>query len=304
MTETPAPATPPASLPAPLRIQLPDERKIAFRVYGDPEGVPVFYFHGWPGSSSEGSLYADAAQDAGVRVFAVDRPGIGGSDPQPERTLTDWAADMEALADILGLKRFGILGISGGGPYAAACAHAMPDRITACGLVAALGPIESGTKGMPTANRVLYGVARRLPFLIRPLMKAAFGRLLAKPDEIEASLAKMVSGFPEPDGSLMQQPETLAWMANGFRESFQQGIDGPAQDLALYTRRWPFALEDVACKVYVWHGEKDVSVPPRMGRAYAERIPGAEARFDPEQGHISMVEAHIDEVLRTLGRAR
>lgn len=292
--------------PAPLRMALPDGRKIAFRIYGDPEGAPLFYFHGWPGSSSEASLYAEAADAAGVRIFAFDRPGMGGSDPQPRRTLLDWAADVAALGDTLGLKRFPVLGVSGGGPYAAACAYAIPERLTACGLLAALGPLELGTKDMVPGNRVLYGVARRLPFLVRPMLRMSFGRILAppEPEEVESRLAEMLSDFPEPDGALMQRPEILRWMATDLREAFQQGLDGPARDLALYTRRWPFVLEDIACPVHVWHGGRDASVPPRMGRAYAERIPGASATLLPDEGHLSMVLASIDVVLRTLSRAR
>lgn len=290
--------------PAPLRMALPDGRKIAFRLYGDPNGTPLFYFHGWPGSSSEASLYAEAASRAGVRIFAFDRPGMGGSDPQPGRTLLDWTSDVAALGDTLGLKRFPVLGISGGGPYAAACAYAIPERLTACGLLAALGPLELGTAGMAPANRMLYGVARRLPFLTRPMLRMTFGRMLAAPEETESRLAEMLGGFPEPDGPLMQRPEILRWMATDLREAFQQGLDGPVRDLTLYARRWPFALEDIACPVHVWHGERDTSVPPHMGRAFAERIPGASATFDPDQGHLSMVLASIDGALATLGRAR
>src|SRR5215510_3131644 len=101
-------------------VDLPDGRRLAYAEYGDPQGHPTFYFHGLPGSRLEAVLAAESAAQAGIRLVASDRPGVGGSDPQPRRTLLDWPADVVQLADRIGVARFSIIGVSGGAPYAAA----------------------------------------------------------------------------------------------------------------------------------------------------------------------------------------
>jgi pimeloyl-ACP methyl ester carboxylesterase len=129
-------------------IALADGRRLAYREYGARDGAPVFFFHGWPGSRLDFAPNDATAADAGVRVIAVDRPGIGGSDPQAGRRVLDWPVDVAALADSLALDRFAVLGFSFGGPYARACAYALPDRVTYAGLVSCLGPIDD-----PAAKR-------------------------------------------------------------------------------------------------------------------------------------------------------
>ncbi len=107
-------------------IQLPDGRKLSYAEYGDSQGVPVFFFHGFPGSRFDGEYSGQAAAEMGIRLIAPDRPGMGHSDFQPNRRLLDWPADVGRLADTLGLDKFGVLGYSGGGPHALACAVRIP----------------------------------------------------------------------------------------------------------------------------------------------------------------------------------
>jgi pimeloyl-ACP methyl ester carboxylesterase len=110
-------------------IRLRDGRRLGYAEWGDPDGRPLFYFHGWPGARVEGRLGDEAARAQGVRMIALDRPGMGLSDYQPRRTLVDWPDDVIQLAAAMGLDRFAVLGISGGGPYAAACAWKLSDRL-------------------------------------------------------------------------------------------------------------------------------------------------------------------------------
>src|SRR5262249_37258319 len=99
-------------------ITLADGRRLAFCEYGAPQGKPVFSFPGWPGSRLEARLAAPTARRFNARLIAVDRPGFGRSDFKKRRTLVDWPGDVAKLADALGLDRFSIAGVSGGGPYA------------------------------------------------------------------------------------------------------------------------------------------------------------------------------------------
>jgi pimeloyl-ACP methyl ester carboxylesterase len=121
-------------------VDLPDGRRLGVTDVGDPEGVPVLYFHGVPGSRLDftSERYDEALRAAGVRFIAADRPGFGLSDPKPGRGHADWPADVSALADSLELDRFAVLGYSRGGHYALACAALIPDRLTAVGLLSAV----------------------------------------------------------------------------------------------------------------------------------------------------------------------
>jgi pimeloyl-ACP methyl ester carboxylesterase len=115
------------------RIELRDGRQLGYAEWGDSAGGPLLFFHGWPGSRLEGRLGDEAAKTCRVRLIALDRPGMGLSDFQSRRALVDWPDDVVQLADALGLERFAVLGISGGGPYAAACAWKLSDRLTHAG---------------------------------------------------------------------------------------------------------------------------------------------------------------------------
>lgn len=143
-------------------IRLGNGRTLAFCEFGDPKGTPVFVFHGGVGSRGFGLLFEEAAADLGVRIISPDRPGYGRSDPQPDRTLLDWPADVSALGDSLGLDAFCLLGVSGGGPWAAACAFALPDRLRSVGLASPVGPPAAPRS---IGIRLIARLARHLPWL-------------------------------------------------------------------------------------------------------------------------------------------
>ena len=125
-----------------LRFVLPSGRGLGYDDHGPAEGQPVFYFHGVPSSRLDLHQFASEAlaERLGIRVIAVDRPGCGRSDFQSGRTIADWPADVATLADGLGIERFAALGWSGGGPYALACARALPQRVSTAALVSSVGP--------------------------------------------------------------------------------------------------------------------------------------------------------------------
>src|SRR5690606_28847831 len=120
-----------------------DGRALHFMEFGRPDGVPAFGFHGTPGSRFMFRLADPAASRLGLRLIAPERPGFGLSSFQKRRKLSDWASDMRELADALGIDRFAVAGVSGGGPYAAACAALMPERVLAAALVSPMGPVRA-----------------------------------------------------------------------------------------------------------------------------------------------------------------
>jgi pimeloyl-ACP methyl ester carboxylesterase len=120
-------------------IQLEDGRALELHELGDPDGFPIAFQHGTPGS---GTLYERWATP-GVRLVGYDRAGYGGSARMPGRAVVDIVADIQALADALALDRFATWGLSGGGPHALACAALCDDRLVAAASLAGVGPYEA-----------------------------------------------------------------------------------------------------------------------------------------------------------------
>lgn len=148
-------------------IKLPDGRRLAYAEYGDANGRAVFLFHGLPGSRLSWGLLPGDPIPAGLRIIAPDRPGYGRSDSKPHRTLLDWAEDVEQLADGLGIAEFAIVGVSGGGPGALACAWKIPNRVTSVGIVSSPAPTDAPGvfEGMSKTNRFFIKLAWRAPWL-------------------------------------------------------------------------------------------------------------------------------------------
>jgi pimeloyl-ACP methyl ester carboxylesterase len=277
-------------------LLLRDGRRIGCAEYGRPDGVPGFYFHGHPGSRLEPELAEDAAAEAGVRVIALDRPGYGLSDLRPGRTILDWPRDVAEVADLLGLGSFSVLGSSGGGPYALACGHELPDRVTKVGVVSGLGPrdLPGATEGMRWANRVGFDLGARFPPLARLAMSSMGRKVKRRPERVLDAIGRAMSTS---DADIVARPEVRRVLAAVFAEAFRQGSRGAADDIVLLGRPWGFRPEEVRPPVVLWQGEDDVLVPPAMGRSLAARIPNCEPTFVPGEGHLLIVD-HLPEIVR------
>lgn len=274
-------------------VHLPDGRILGFAQYGDPAAPPVLHFHGYPSSRLEGGLIPVP----GVRLIVPDRPGYGLSDPQPGRTLLDWPKDVAALLDALHLDRVPAIGMSGGAPYAAACAYAIPDRIAATALVCGMAPPGFGWEGGSPAG-FLMGLGRR-PLALR-LAAHAVRRVVRRGEAAAlAGLLRRRAGLPPSDRVLLNA-DTRERVVMGWREAVRTGVDGPLSDALIYARHWGFPLEGIRAPVTVWHGMADTTVPVTAGRVFASRIPGARARFVEKEGHFSLIFRHHSAILREL----
>ena len=280
-------------------LRLEDGRLLGYAVYGDPEGWPIFYFHGFPGSRLEAQLADRVAARMGIRLIALDRPGFGLSDFKPRRTIFEWPDDVVKIADALGINRFATIGVSGGGPYAAACALKIPQRLTAVAIVCGLGPLDTpnGTDRMIRTNHLIFFLGRRLPWLAKISLWRIAYQVRRNP---EGTLRRMIVALPDPDKAVLARPEVKTAMKDNVVEAFRGGSRGAAYELLLYTRPWGFLLQDIATRVNLWHGEQDVSVPPTMGQYQARTIPNCRAIFYPGEGHFSLVINHMEEVLSGL----
>lgn len=276
-------------------ITLSDGRKLGFAEFGDRPGKPIFYFHGFPGSRLEAKLAEKISLDTHVRFIGIDRPGYGLSSFKPGRTFMDWADDVSELADALGFDRFSILGVSGGGPYAAACACKMPDRLDAVGIICGMGPVDVPDliKGMPWLYRQGLRIAGRLPGITAVIY--AFAALFFRfyPQQMLAILSGTVTG---PDKIALKNKKLMQVLSASFQEAFRNSLRWPATDIVLYSRPWGFSLKDINIPVHLWHGDKDRIVPSEMGRYMAQSIPNCRATFYPDEGHFSIILNRIEEI--------
>jgi pimeloyl-ACP methyl ester carboxylesterase len=277
-------------------IELRDGRDLAWVEFGAPDGVPVFAFHGSPGSRTMYEIVGAVAGARHVRLIAPDRPGYGHSTFDPGRTFASWAADVAALADHLGVEDFGVVGVSDGGPNTAACAHYLGDRLTACAIVSSPAPPDAhvAEDGMLPMNRIAYRLARFAPAVLARVTAAGIRQGRRSP---ERALAFMTRALPPADASVLARSDIHDWMLHELRRPASATAGRAAtQDLVLDSRPWGFRLEDIEARVHVWHGEADRNVMFASGVHIAQAIPGAAAHFLPDLGHWMWID-RFDEIL-------
>ncbi len=281
-------------------LPLGDGRVVGYAEFGDPGGNPLLYCHGLPGSRLEARLTHTAAQRLGIRVIAADRPGYGLSADRPGRTLGDWPADLLQLADQLGLGRFALLGVSGGAPYAAACAAKISERLSAVGLVCGVAPPEAaeGFRAMRLPTRLAFVLARRSPALLGLL----YGRLVGGSARRcpAAALSLLTVAAPAADRRVLRRDKVRETLHDSIAEAFRRGPAGALRDLELFASPWGFSLAAINTPAFLWHGEADATVPVAMGRYLAAQIPRCRAKFLAEEGHFSLPVNHMEEILSTL----
>jgi pimeloyl-ACP methyl ester carboxylesterase len=282
-------------------IRLPDGRRLGVHELGDPRGHPVFFFHGL--GASRLCVHPDdrIPLELGVRVIALDRPGIGLSDKSPGRTVLDRAADVVALADAMHLDRFACVGWSGGGAHALACAHAVPARVTAVALVSARAPLDGeGAASCLTPEWTrIERMARIAPWLMRAFFATQCRAIRRAPRRF---VDRLVAGLGPPDREILGDPAMRDMLDAMIGELVRQGSRGLFDDGLALARPWGFSPADVRVTVHLWHGLRDTVIPPSFGRYLARLIPGCQARFPRTDGHMLYL-GRWGEILETVTRA-
>jgi pimeloyl-ACP methyl ester carboxylesterase len=277
-------------------VRLADGRRLGYAEYGAPAGRPVLYFPGTPSSRLMHPPEAPSlAQSA--RVIVVERPGYGLSDFQNNRSLLDWPADVGAFADLLGLDCFPVVGVSGGGPYAAVCAAMLPGRVSRAALISAVGSsdLPGAIEEMPRIRQLGTAVGRHAPGLL-----AAILWLVANPRRNpEKFFQKMISGNSAVDQAILSRPEIKAMLLANYQEAARSGVRGFAQDSIILSNPWGFRPQDIRIPVSVWHGEADANISISAARWLAGSIPGCQATFLPGEGHWLILE-HWGEILSSI----
>jgi len=278
-------------------IKLKDGRKLGYIDIGKSDGKPLFHFNGFPGSRLEVTILADRAIKKNIRVIGIDRPGMGLSDFKKNRTLLDWPDDVVELADALGIDKFAIEGISGGGPYVAACAYKIPERLTSCGIISG-----AASKDLEIEKKMrIFSVIRIFPWLFK-LMMWVQSRGMKDLEKAEKNMKKALNKFPEADRKVFEDPQILSLFIKESAEAFRHGSKGAYYEGKIYARSWGFNLEDISpkLKVYIWHGDADTSVPIAMGRGMCKVIPNCEGKFFPGEGHYSTIFNYYEDIIDAL----
>jgi pimeloyl-ACP methyl ester carboxylesterase len=269
-------------------VELRDGRALGYDEWGAGDGFPVLGFGGT--TMSRLVHLGDAPDTAAVRLILVDRPGYGLSDVHPGRTLLDWPKDVAQLADALGLERFAVYGMSGGGPHALACGFALAERVTTLGLVSSPGPVwdRPGLRfSLPPHRQPLVEVAARDP-------DEAARRLL------EACRRELEDARRDARRDDVADPELRARLRASLLETADRGPEGYARDLfLLFVSPWGFAPEEVAVPTLIWHGDRDPAVPLDVARFYERTVPRSALHVLPGEGHLALW-SHAEEILRAL----
>ena len=285
------------------RHELADGRFLAYLDLGDRNGRPIFFFHGLPGSRVEAIALHESAQKHGYRIIAPDRPGLGDSTPQLNRVLLDWPQDVTALADALEYDKFSVLGVSGGGPFALACAYAIPDRLDVVVDAAGSAPIwtdPAARREISSVDRFFSSLGKYLPtaFMRPPFAYIAYR---ARKMQTGRQFVKFFgNAISEPDQKLAVVGENGRLLIRDIQVSFQQGTKSVAEETMLNYKPWGFALADITMPVYLFHGTEDKLVPFSFGEFKARSIPHTVFTSLPEHGHfypllnaIDLLEKHI-----------
>jgi pimeloyl-ACP methyl ester carboxylesterase len=281
-------------------VTRPGGRRLAYEQFGDPAGAPVLFCHGW--MASRLTRHPDDALTAslGVRLIAVDRAGIGRSDADPGKTLLSAAADLAAVADALGLERFGVFGHSGGGPYALATACAFPDRVTSVAVASGFAPFDrpDAYAGMTPRMRGFVRLLRAAPWLAGPMLRSAPRRFRA---DAEKAFAKQFGDLCDADRAALASAHARELVLASAVEALRGGHAAVAvESQLLFVRPWGFSPAQVRRHVELWYGEADTLVPPNMGHYLDEALPDSRLTLVPDAGHMLYAErwAEILESLR------
>jgi pimeloyl-ACP methyl ester carboxylesterase len=283
-------------------VQLENGAVVAFREYGDANGVPVIFCHGWPSSCTMAQLTEDPARELGVRIISPDRPGISGSSLHPNRKLADWPHVVERLLDHLGIGQFRMLAISGGAPYAYATAATMPGRVRAIAIVCGAIPmaeLEDG-RGLLPLYRWMLALYRSRPQLLRRLFSMARPILALRPPvRLRPLLLKMLMLRPC-DAESLRDAAAFEAIFESQRRAWRGSAEGVMADAQIYARPWGFSLEDIRVPVRLWHGTQDRAFSVRLAEEIAERLPNCKASFIDNAGHYSVPIRYMREILADL----
>jgi pimeloyl-ACP methyl ester carboxylesterase len=262
-------------------MRLADGTRIGYAEFGHMQGRPVLAIHGTPGSRHMFALTDQPARERGLRIIAPERPGYGLSDYRRKDALMHTAEDVAALTDALGLERFALIGVSGGGPHAIATAASMPDRVALLALISPVGPVAECHRciRMTPMHRLVFTRMGRSKRACASFFWSLRGVVRWAPGIAHAALMRRVTPS---DRKILTRPDVRANLRAAIKEGLRPGINGALQDLRLFCGPWGLTLAEIDVPTVMWQGSDDTIVPPAAAYHLAEALPNC--RLDVVQG--------------------
>ena len=276
-------------------------RVLGYAAWGDPAGKLVLWHHGTPGARRQVPLVARRTADRlGIHLVSVERPGVGDSTDYCYRTIREWAIDAGIVADHFGHDEMAVVGLSGGGPYALACAHEMPERVRAVGLLGSVSPVV-GPDTAPGSS--IVNLAVLFQWLLDPLRRIAGPALwLAVQPAIPLThwiVQAYASRMPPGDQEVLSDPEMQAVVIDDIVHASRARFGAVAHDVALFGRDWGFSIGDIDVPVFWWHGDADNIIPLTHAEHSTELLRECQLEVRPGESHLGGF-AVADVVLETL----
>ena len=250
---------------------------------GRPEGRPLVFFHGFPGSHRQSAFLDRHVDQFDLRILSVDRPGYGYSTP----LAGGLKGFLSSLADELnqrGIEKFFLLGVSGGNPAALCSAGFFGDRVLAVGSVCGMAPFPELQDAFLDFQRRGFKLVRWTPELF---LRHAVDRLLDSFDPRER-INHLMRCVDQRDREVLQRPDVYAVLIESIEMARRQGSAGIVFDLKTFSCAWPLRWEDIRAPYHLWHGERDLILSPKMSRYMHSRVPHAKLRVFPNEGHYSL----------------
>lgn len=290
-----------ASLGESRPLQLPGGHTVGYSLYGDPEGSPVLALHGAPSSRLMFEIADAPARRLGLAIHAPDRPGYGLTPMDERPALASRAEHLVQVADALGLDRFAVLGVSGGGPYAVALAARLGPRITTLALVSPVGPVADIRADTSMARNAAGGLWHRFVFLHLPRFSWGFdvgARLAALLFGMAPDTAAKMSSWTlgRADRRIVGRPEVRASLVRSTKEALRHGSDGSVADMKIYGAPWAVDYRRIVAPSVLWQGRSDTIVPPAASFRLGALIPGCRIVSVAGAGHFWVYD-HVEDVL-------
>lgn len=289
-------------------FRLRDGRNLGYAEYGPVDGKPILWFHGTPGGRRQIAPQArELASSRKVRLVAVERPGIGDSTSHSYKSLAEWAADIQAFCNATGIDQFAVCGLSGGGPYALACAYYLQDRVLAATILGGVAPavgVDAAAGGASRLARTLSPVVKHLRVPLKSLLLRLIRRLEPHVDKSMNAVARLM---PPGDQLVFEDPAIRTMFEDDILLASKHQMQAMLHDVVIFGRDWGFELGGIITPVYLLYGDADNIVPLKHGEHMAQRLPNAELRVRVGEGHLGGLGASaeiFDDLLAHWPRSR
>lgn len=268
-------------------FRLADGRELGYAEYGPANGRTILWFHGTPGGRRQIAPEARAlAHRRKVKLIAVERPGIGDSTSHSYPSLADWALDVRDFCDAKGIDRFAVCGLSGGGPYAMACARYLPDRVLATVVLGGVAPAVGRDAIAGGVSGLVRLLAPGMKYLRPPLNRLLVGMVRRLQPHADRAVDTFARFMPPGDRAMFEDIALREVFVEDIMLASRKQMQAMLHDVVLFGRDWGFGLAEIETPVYLLYGDADNIVPLRHGEHMAALLPNAELRIRTGEGHL------------------